>query len=66
MSAKPVRWMMTGQGEPLVQTEIEMPFSGARRSGLIEIAGCGVCHTDLGLLLRRRANQARSAADARA
>lgn len=47
MSAKPVRWLMTGEGKPLVRTEFDV---GTLDSGdvLVEIAGCGLCHTDLG------------------
>jgi 6-hydroxycyclohex-1-ene-1-carbonyl-CoA dehydrogenase len=47
MSAKPVRWMMTGAGKPLVPMEFEIGKPGPDEV-LIEIAGCGVCHTDLG------------------
>lgn len=47
MSGKPVRWMMTAAGKPLVPTEFEIaPL--ADDEVLVEIAGCGVCHTDLG------------------
>jgi 6-hydroxycyclohex-1-ene-1-carbonyl-CoA dehydrogenase len=49
MSAEPVRWMMTGRGEPLVQVKFDDLSAGADEV-LIEIAGCGVCHTDLGYL----------------
>jgi 6-hydroxycyclohex-1-ene-1-carbonyl-CoA dehydrogenase len=47
MSAKPVRWMMTGAGKPLVPMEFEIGEPGPDEV-LVEIAGCGVCHTDLG------------------
>jgi len=47
MSARPVRWMMTAAGKPLVPTEFEVAALGPEEV-LIEIAGCGVCHTDLG------------------
>lgn len=47
MSYKPVRWMMTGKGEPLVAVEFD-PFPPGPGEVVIEIAGCGVCHTDLG------------------
>jgi len=47
MDIKPVRWMMTGAGEPLVPTEFEIGHIGPDEV-LVEIAGCGVCHTDLG------------------
>ena len=47
MNPKPVRWMMTGAGKPLVPMEFEInPL--APDEVLVEIAGCGVCHTDLG------------------
>jgi 6-hydroxycyclohex-1-ene-1-carbonyl-CoA dehydrogenase len=49
MNAEPVRWMMTGRGEPLVQVKFDDLSAGADEA-LIEIAGCGVCHTDLGYL----------------
>lgn len=38
---------MTGAGEPLVPTEFEIGHIGPDEV-LVEIAGCGVCHTDLG------------------
>jgi 6-hydroxycyclohex-1-ene-1-carbonyl-CoA dehydrogenase len=47
MCAKPVRWMMTGAGKPFVPTEFEIGKLGTDEV-LVEIAGCGVCHTDLG------------------
>ncbi len=47
MSAKPIRWMMTGAGKPLVATEFELAAPAADEV-VVEIAGCGVCHTDLG------------------
>jgi 6-hydroxycyclohex-1-ene-1-carbonyl-CoA dehydrogenase len=47
MSHAAVRWMMTRQGEPLVAAEFN-PFSPAPDEVVVEIAGCGVCHTDLG------------------
>ena len=47
MSAKPVRWMMTGAGKPFVPMEFEIGALGPDEV-LVEIAGCGVCHTDLG------------------
>lgn len=39
--------MMTGKGKPLVQVKIDNLTPGADEV-LVEIAGCGVCHTDLG------------------
>lgn len=47
MPGEAVRWMMTGRGEPLVQMKIESLSPGPDEV-LVEIAGCGVCHTDLG------------------
>ena len=47
MGVKPVRWMMTGAGKPLVAMEFDIGTLG-RDEVLVEIAGCGVCHTDLG------------------
>jgi 6-hydroxycyclohex-1-ene-1-carbonyl-CoA dehydrogenase len=47
MSGEPVRWMMTATGEPLVQVRIDTLSPGPDEV-VIEIAGCGVCHTDLG------------------
>ena len=55
-----IRWMMASAGAPL-------PASNSSRAPapgevIVEIAGCGVCHTDLGYLLRRRPHQACPAA----
>ena len=47
MSAKPVRWMMTGAGKPLVPMEFDIAKPDPDEV-VVEIAGCGVCHTDLG------------------
>lgn len=47
MPADAVRWMMTGPGKPLVQVKVESLAPGPDEV-LVEIAGCGVCHTDLG------------------
>ncbi len=41
-----VRWMMTSPGAPLVSAEFN-PSPGPSEV-VVEIAGCGVCHTDLG------------------
>jgi 6-hydroxycyclohex-1-ene-1-carbonyl-CoA dehydrogenase len=45
----PHRWVMKAVGEPLVKEPLalETPGPGAV---LVEVAGCGVCHTDLGYL----------------
>jgi 6-hydroxycyclohex-1-ene-1-carbonyl-CoA dehydrogenase len=45
--ARATRWLMTGKDEPLVEEQFETPAPGPDEV-LIEIAGCGVCHTDLG------------------
>ena len=47
MGAKAVRWMMTGRGEPMVPMEFDIGTPGPDEV-VVEIAGCGVCHTDLG------------------
>jgi 6-hydroxycyclohex-1-ene-1-carbonyl-CoA dehydrogenase len=47
MNLEALRWVMTGKGEPLVEMKCE-GLSPGRDEVLIEIAGCGVCHTDLG------------------
>src|SRR5512133_3014995 len=46
MSIDAHRWLMTAPGAPLVRSD----FKAAAQVGevLVEIAGCGVCHTDLG------------------
>jgi 6-hydroxycyclohex-1-ene-1-carbonyl-CoA dehydrogenase len=46
MSIDAHRWMMTAPQAPLVRT----PFQAAAQAGevVVAIAGCGVCHTDLG------------------
>lgn len=47
MSAIAHRWVMTGAGEPLKKVEFD-PFPPAAGEVVVEVAGCGVCHTDLG------------------
>src|SRR6202162_3884752 len=47
MSGEPVRWGMTGKGQPLAPVKFDMLSPGPDEV-LVEIAGCGVCHTDLG------------------
>jgi 6-hydroxycyclohex-1-ene-1-carbonyl-CoA dehydrogenase len=42
-----LRWVMTAKDQPLVAMKCEELSPGAD-DVLIEIAGCGVCHTDLG------------------
>ena len=43
------RWMMTAVNEPMAREDftVEAPAAG---EVVVEIAGCGVCHTDLGYL----------------
>ena len=41
------RWMMTGPGQPIALAQFD-PFPPASGEVVVEIAGCGVCHTDLG------------------
>ena len=41
------RWEMRSSDEPLVETELSLD-SPAGGKVLVEIAGCVVCHTDLG------------------
>ncbi len=43
------RWMMTAVGAPMIREEFTAMPPGPDEA-LIEIAGCGVCHTDLGYL----------------
>ncbi len=47
MASAAVRWMMTKPGEPIVPAEFN-PFPPGPGEVVVEIAGCGVCHTDLG------------------
>ena len=47
MSISPFRWSMTAVGEPMVKSEFELITPGAGEV-VVEVAGCGVCHTDLG------------------
>ncbi|MBW2370245.1 MAG: 6-hydroxycyclohex-1-ene-1-carbonyl-CoA dehydrogenase [Deltaproteobacteria bacterium] len=42
-----ISWQMIALNEPLKRTESPLPEPGAGEV-LIEVAGCGVCHTDLG------------------
>ena len=47
MSHTVKRWEMRSGDEPLVETEVETASLGEGEV-LVEVAGCGVCHTDLG------------------
>ena len=42
-------WEMRGPGGPLVETRRELRSPGPAEV-VVEVAGCGVCHTDLGFL----------------
>jgi 6-hydroxycyclohex-1-ene-1-carbonyl-CoA dehydrogenase len=42
-----VSWQMADPQKPLQRVESELPQLG-REEVLVEVAGCGVCHTDLG------------------
>lgn len=47
MSASSQRWIVTEAGAPMVAQTVAVPVPAAGHV-VIEIAGCGVCHTDLG------------------
>lgn len=47
MANVPHRWLMTAVGEPMVKSEFD-PFPPSAGEVVVEVAGCGVCHTDLG------------------
>jgi len=47
MANAAVRWMMTRPGQPIALAEFN-PFPPGLGEVIVEIAGCGVCHTDLG------------------
>ena len=47
MAASAHRWMMTAPNVPMAETGFD-PFPPPEGEVVIEIAGCGVCHTDLG------------------
>ena len=47
MSKAPYRWSMIAAGEPMVKSEFD-PFPPGAGEVVVEVAGCGVCHTDLG------------------
>jgi len=49
MDGTPCQWQMTGVGEALRQVAFE-PRPAQQGEVVIEVAGCGVCHTDLGFL----------------
>ena len=43
------RWVMTGQGEPCVEQSEDLAPPAAGEA-VVEVAGCGVCHTDISFL----------------
>lgn len=47
MSKSMHRWVMTAVGAPMAKEAMEPPTPAAGEV-VVEIAGCGVCHTDLG------------------
>ncbi len=49
MSITAHRWMMTAVGEPMAREDFD-PFPPGPGEVVVDIAGCGVCHTDLGYL----------------
>lgn len=49
MTIQAHRWMMTAVGSPMVREDFPVPAPEAGEV-VVEIAGCGVCHTDLGYL----------------
>ena len=50
MSKVPYRWAMTAMGEPMAKSSFD-PFPPGEGEVVVEVAGCGVCHTDLGYYL---------------
>ncbi len=49
MTASAQRWMMTAVGEPMARAEFDAGVPGPGEV-TVAVAGCGVCHTDLGYL----------------
>lgn len=47
MAAAAYRWLMTAPNVPFVRSEFD-PFPPAAGEVVVAVAGCGVCHTDLG------------------
>ena len=41
------RWVMTEPGAPLRPVDSDLPTPDPGQA-LVQVAGCGVCHTDLG------------------
>lgn len=46
-SEAPYRWLMAAPGEPFSKTSFDS-FPPAPEEVVVQVAGCGVCHTDLG------------------
>ncbi len=47
MSKASYRWLMKAVNEPMVKADFD-PMPPAAGEVVVEVAGCGVCHTDLG------------------
>jgi len=47
MADAPHRWLMSAVGAPMEKSGFD-PFPPAEGEVVVEVAGCGVCHTDLG------------------
>lgn len=47
MTNGPHRWLMTAAGQPMTKAGFD-PFPPSEGEVVVEVAGCGVCHTDLG------------------
>ncbi|MDP7624178.1 MAG: alcohol dehydrogenase catalytic domain-containing protein [Rhodospirillales bacterium] len=47
MSDKSYRWEMVEAGAPMEKVDFD-PFPPGDGEVVVKIAGCGVCHTDLG------------------
>lgn len=45
----PYRWMMTAPGAPLEKVDFDLPELQGDEV-VVKVAGCGVCHTDIGFL----------------
>ncbi|MDA8122559.1 MAG: 6-hydroxycyclohex-1-ene-1-carbonyl-CoA dehydrogenase [Deltaproteobacteria bacterium] len=47
MTQVPHRWLMAASGEPMIKADFD-PFPPSDGEVVVKVAGCGVCHTDLG------------------
>lgn len=47
MTVAPHRWLMSAVGVPMEKSGFD-PFPPSEGEVVVEVAGCGVCHTDLG------------------